>query len=484
LAGQNPRRGESAGEDFSPQYKFDVNNDWVLSALDVLIIVNALNVEGEDLVKLVKAEGRVTENIPADGVTPVTRPIVTTVNPGETVLLNAYVEDIRTNDGIADPTSDEFGIFAAYFSVAWNPKAFQVPEGFGDHPLVVPNWPISFLNPEHRQVYSEPGLPNKTTFEYNFNQGLAAQIDRAAGYISEAGSFAFPYHLGRQMPQVPEDQRDVFLNLHVFDVPFTAQSLYAENDQYLVEAGSSVQFSVNDLLGNDGLIVGNYQFTLGGVDGVGREVLTFGDNGTATGQTGQGSVVPEANILFVNPTVNVPLAGRQLTFVGNTQPTKGELILAPMARLNYTPFASVAGPATDTFSLCGFGQPGRYENGHRDHYRPAARDLTSWGRAGNRGSYHDRRQNTSGSARQADMGNRPPVSLPGSLVGRRVPGAEQQPSDRVLQRRPRGLADAHRTTPADRPVLVSNPFRLHRAKSTWNGADRPAPSTVVGRQVP
>jgi hypothetical protein len=235
--------------------------------------------------------------------------------------------------------------------VAWNPKAFQVPEGFGNHPLTIPNWPISFVNPEHRQVFSLPGsgLPNKTTFEYNFNQGLAAQIDRAAGFISEAGSFAFPYHLGRQMPQVPVDQRDIFLNLHVFDVPFTAQSLYTENDQYLVEAGSSVQFNVNDLLGNDGLIVGDYEFTLGGVDGVGREVLTFGDNGTATGQTGQGSVVPEANILFVNPTVNVPLAGRQMTFVGNTQPTKGQLILGN-GTFNYTPFASVAGPTTDTFS--------------------------------------------------------------------------------------------------------------------------------------
>jgi hypothetical protein len=98
-AGAESEAGESASADFSPQHKFDVNNDRFLSAMDVLNIVNALNGEGEDLVKLVKAEGRVTQNIPADGANPITRPIVTTVNPGETVLLNAYVEDIRTTTG-------------------------------------------------------------------------------------------------------------------------------------------------------------------------------------------------------------------------------------------------------------------------------------------------------------------------------------------------------------------------------------------------
>ncbi|TVS19742.1 MAG: tandem-95 repeat protein [Planctomycetaceae bacterium] len=335
--------------------KLDVNNDRVVSAQDVLTIINALNAEGEDLAKLVKAEARITQNIPADGFTPMDRPIVSLgdvvgqVNVGETVLLNAHVEDIRTNDGIPDPTSDEFGVFAAYFSVAWDPDAFHVPQGVGDNPIRDFGWPISFLNPEHFQRF--PGPPRAiSTDEYNFPNGPAGEINREIGFISEAGGFTNRSQpIGRDLPQVSPDDRHVFLNLHLFDVPFETQSLYAKDDQFTVDAGSSVQFLVNDLLDNDGLIVGNYDFTIGGVDGVGREVLTFGDNQTAAGGQG-GSVVPPANILFVNSTVNVPLNGRELTFAGHTQPSLGTLISGANGAFTYTPNPGVTGPATDTFS--------------------------------------------------------------------------------------------------------------------------------------
>lgn len=335
--------------------KLDVNNDRVVSAQDVLTIINALNAEGEDLTKLVKAEARITQNVPADGFNPVDRPIVSLgdavgqVNVGETILLNAYVEDIRTDDGIPDPNSDEFGIFAAYFSVAWDPNAFYVPQGVGDNPIREFNWPISFLNPENFQRF--PGPPRAiSTDEYNFPNGPAGEINREIGFISEAGGFTNRTQpIGRDLPQVPPDDRPIFWNLHLFDVPFETQSLYAKDDQFAVDAGSSVQFQVDDLLDNDGLIVGNYDFTIGGVDGVGREVLTFGDNQTAAGGQG-GSVVPPANILFVNSTVNVPLNGRELTFVGHTQPSQGTLISGINGAFIYTPNPGVTGPTTDTFS--------------------------------------------------------------------------------------------------------------------------------------
>lgn len=337
--------------------KLDVNNDRVVSAQDVLTIINALNAEGEDgLAKLVKTEARITENVPADGSDPVNRPLVSLgnvvgqVNVGETVLLNAYVEDIRDDDGIPDATSDEFGIFAAYFSVAWDPDAFHVPAGFGDNPIRDFNWPISFLNPEHFKRF--PGPPRAiSTDEYNFPNSPVGEINRQAGFISEAGGFSARLQpIGRDLPQVPDEDKHIFFNQHVFDIPFEVQSLYSKDDQLQVDAGSSVQFNVDDLLDNDGLIEGDYDFTLGGVPGVGREVLTFGNNGTATGQTGQGSVVPPANILFVNSTVNVPLNGRELTFVEHTMPTKGTLTLSQNGTFNYVPNPTVAGPDIDTFT--------------------------------------------------------------------------------------------------------------------------------------
>jgi hypothetical protein len=346
--------GEAVGEAEANamfRYQFDVNNDMVLSASDVIPMINALNsAEGEDLVKLVKAEGRVTQNIPPTGVTPVNRPVVSTVNVGETVLLNVFVEDIRLDDGIADPNSDQFGIFAAYFDVNYNPDAFQVPTGTGINPNKQFNFPISFVNPQHQQTFGSV-LQNNflSTDIFNFPNGPAGDLYRGDGLIDDAGGFSgLLKPIGRQLPQVPAASRHVFLNMHLYDVPFTAQSLYAKDDQVTVDAGSSVQFNV---MANDGLVAGNYQFILDGADGIGREVLTFGDNGTTTGSTGQGSVVPEGNILFVNPTVNVPLAGRQLTFVGiSVQPTKGTLVANGAGAFTYTPNVGVTGPTTDTFT--------------------------------------------------------------------------------------------------------------------------------------
>jgi hypothetical protein len=220
------------------RYQFDVNNDMVLSASDVIPMINALNsAEGEDLVKLVKAEGRVTQNIPPTGVTPVNRPVVTTVNVGDTVLLNVFVEDIRLDDGIADPNSDQFGIFAAYFDVNYNPDAFQVPTGTGINPNKNFNFPISFVNPQHQQTFGSVLQNNFLSTEiFNFPNGPAGDLYRGDGLIDDAGGFSgLLKPIGRQLPQVPAASRNVFLNMHLYDVPFTAQSLYAKDDQVTVE---------------------------------------------------------------------------------------------------------------------------------------------------------------------------------------------------------------------------------------------------------
>ncbi|MCH5372624.1 MAG: dockerin type I domain-containing protein, partial [Planctomycetes bacterium] len=193
---------------------FDVNDDAYLSPIDALNVINSLN-EGEDPIKLVKAEARLTQNIPSNGSTPVNRPIVTSANPGDTFLLNVYVEDIRTDDGVFRDSnndgvddSDEFGVFAYYADVMFDSDAFVVPSGTSQVPPGLPsfNFPVSYRNPEHYQSFGD-----LETERYNFGNGLSGSLvkdgtGKQTGLIDEIGGFSGRLGpIGRQLPGVPAD---------------------------------------------------------------------------------------------------------------------------------------------------------------------------------------------------------------------------------------------------------------------------------------
>ncbi len=355
FSGNSAGEGEATSVAASPIQMLDVNNDGYLSPIDALQIINLLNQgEGEGQEKLVRAEAVVTEFLRPDtmGDEPVNRPVIGTANPGDTFLVNVHVADIRVDDGVPGDT-DEFGIYAAYFDFHFDPVAFTVPPGPGFNETRTYDFPILFVNPNHPTTYGSVAQGNRVTTDlFNFPNGPKGTLDQAAGRIYEAGGFYGRLApLGREIldrANVPQNQRPIFLNPHVFDVPFTVESLYAMDDTADVDAGSSVQI---DVLANDGLIHGDYTFDLTGASGVGNEILTFGDNATETGDAGRGSVVPEANIDFVPGTINIPQGDRELTYVGlvsgpsngNVSPAHGEA----NGQLIYTPNPGFSG--TDSF---------------------------------------------------------------------------------------------------------------------------------------
>ena len=177
----------------APEAKVDVDNDNYLTPIDALRVINALNA-GEGETTMVRASVRMTTNVPVrDDRIPVldyvpaspptdyqSRQDILTVKPYNTILLNVFVEDTRKYDGIVNnpdnlvppppedanndgvDDTDEFGIFAAYFDVTYDPDAFTVPPGASSHPIKDdPNFPISFVNPKHQQFFgrvaTEPG---------------------------------------------------------------------------------------------------------------------------------------------------------------------------------------------------------------------------------------------------------------------------------------------------------------------------------------
>ena len=297
---------------------------------------------------LVRAEAVLTEYLRPDdlGDNPVQRPRVETVYPGDEFLLNVYAQDIREDDGVPGET-DEFGLYAAYFDIHFDSAAFSVPDG----PSLSPNrqfdFPVSYLNPAHRTSFGSAldGTRVSTAF-VNFPNGPYGELHAAEGWLEHVGGFSDRMTpLGNAIPAVPAEYRDVFLNQHVFDIPFTVESLYAVDDAVEVRADGSVSF---DVLANDGLVVGDYTFQLSGASGVGKEILTFGDNATATGAEGFGSIVPEENIDFVHGTLTVALNGRELTFEGlMSEPAQGELT-GSGGQFTYTPDPGAAG--TDSFT--------------------------------------------------------------------------------------------------------------------------------------
>ena len=344
----NGGEGEAAPVAGQSVQMLDVNNDGYLTPIDALQVINLLNQgEGEGPAKLVRAESVVTEYYRPDylGEQPVQRSTIDTANPGDTILVNVFAADIREDDGVPGDT-DEFGIFAAYFDVHFDSLAFTVPPGQGFNENRSYDFPILFVNPAHPTIYGSIAQGNRVSTDlFNFPNGGKGTLNQAEGRIAEAGGFSGRLApLGRDIPAVPQDAREIFLNQHVFDVPFTIESLYAMDDTAEVDAGSSVEI---DVLANDGLVYGEYSFGLSGSSGVGNEILTFGDNATESGDTGRGSVVPEANVEFVQGMVEIPQGERELTFVGLVSGPSHGSVDGSNGLMTYTPNQGFSG--TDSF---------------------------------------------------------------------------------------------------------------------------------------
>ncbi len=348
--------GASEGEDGSeairdPKVMVDVNNDNLLTPLDAARLVNAYNA-GEGEPGMVRASVRMTTNVPLryedlGGVTiqrPVidypeatwpTRQDVTTVTPGETVLLNVFVQDIRPDDG-----SNNFGVFAAYFDLAYDPAAFSIPAGASNNPQEAFSFPVNFGNAKHQQTFGTP--PNQTkTEDYNYPNGSSGDAS-TPGLIDELGGFAnYPSSLyGRTLPNVPEAKRDVFLVAHVLDVPFTVQSFVVQNDQYDVQEGQPATLSVLENDAKIGSATGvSYAFNIGPAQGTGHDFLVYTD-------PEENSAVPSDQIDFVHDGLTV-VNTRTLTTSIFQAPTKGTVTPGLNNTFIYTP--TVQGPDTDTF---------------------------------------------------------------------------------------------------------------------------------------
>ncbi len=318
---------------------FDVNNDGYLTPMDVLQIINYLNAEGESPAPMVQVRGRIAEDIapdPPQG--PAGRETLTAVNPGETFRLEVYAQDIRTFDGQG---GNNFGVFAFYADTMFDDVAFTIPPGQSNNwpgKPVMP-FPVSFQDPN---VQLDGPL---LIFSYPYQNGPRGDITSAPGLVNNTGGF----REGFGAPGKAE--------AFIYDVLFQVESIVAFDDELVIQGGGSQSV---DVLANDTLVQGQRTFSIGDPNeqfpDTGIEVLVFGDTGFGSGaQPGQtGSIVPWSHIDVINPVVHIPLGDRVLqvqSFQHDGQ--KGTVEHLGDGEFRYTPIqipTKAEGPLTDTFT--------------------------------------------------------------------------------------------------------------------------------------
>ena len=232
--------------------------------------------EGDAPPPLVEVSAQFTKgSLGTAGAIPLDRLPVTSANPGETVLLEVYAKDIK--DSYVEPKIDDYyGVFAVYLDAVYNAETFTIPAGTSVNPKAVFPIPVSYRNPYHRTEFADGVI---STDMHNFSNGPS--LISQPGELDEVGGFTVrdtPY--GKTLTDVPTDQREKFLNLHVFDVPFVVQSLYVTDDLATVATGVATKLRVLD---NDGLVQGPQTVTLNGADQPGHQILTWTSNAAGAG---------------------------------------------------------------------------------------------------------------------------------------------------------------------------------------------------------
>lgn len=296
--------------------------------------------------KLACVSLNVAEDVPADQSNPIVfRQDLTTVNPAnpaqDTFRLEAYVQDLRTDDGDGNPNFQSFGTFAGYYDITYDDDAFSIPAGVSENLQGAPTlpFPISFKNARFRDDLVGGGLDQET---FRYPNGPNGDLS-TPGLINDVGSF--------MTGTAPPGKSDFF---H-FDVLFKVESIIGRNDKAFVEPGNSVDINV---LGNDTLVSGQKTFTVGGPATLGgaesgTEFLVFGTTGFGVGGPNQNNpVVPADKIHFVNKTINVVNNGT-LAVQSFTQGTKGAVTSVGSGatfRLRYTPSGNTTAPNTDSFT--------------------------------------------------------------------------------------------------------------------------------------
>ena len=276
---------------------------------------------------LARVRGRLTENTPPSEDGPTNRSEVTEAQPGDVFLLEVLLQDIRQDDGAGG--SNQFGIFASYMNIGYDPEAFVIPSGSPVIPPHLPqlSFPISFQN-AYIGVRIDTGsfLGERPDYEYfRYVNGPAGDAE-TPGLVRNVGSFL----QGLSPPGRSE--------LFQFDMPFEVQSFVARDDTAQVWLNGSVRIPV---LENDTVISGDYTFEL--TQPSSGEVYDF----LLFGETGRGSVVPPEQIDFVSPTLNVT-NDAVLQIVEVSQGQKGSVTINQDGTVTYMPH--VTEPGTDTFT--------------------------------------------------------------------------------------------------------------------------------------
>lgn len=342
----------------------DVNGDEFLTPADALNVINFLNngegEPGDFAVWLTAIEDvAIPQNFPLG---PLPRPVISQVAPYESFRIEVRSQDRRADDDPNKPgVGDQFGTFAAYLDLAVREAAFSlVDDGRGvdrgTKPIgaIDPTLPVSFRNGDFFLTLGQPTRPPNSGIEYPYSNGLrggavVADINGQSHLVlNELGGFL--------NETTPPGKTPTFL----YDVAFVAESIFAADDLIEVEEGSAAVDV--DLLGNDELINGPQQIIIGppslvpesgGEPQRGSEYLAFGNTGRANEQ-GR-SIVNPNDITFTGVTVNVVNNGT-LDFLVTQQPTKGSIQRVfdgalGRDKLVYTPNANATGQDIIVYEL-------------------------------------------------------------------------------------------------------------------------------------
>ncbi|OPZ26030.1 MAG: hypothetical protein BWZ02_02205 [Lentisphaerae bacterium ADurb.BinA184] len=259
------------------------------------------------------------------------RPTVTHVNAGETFRAEVRVQDLRDDDdgNPGNGVGDQFGVFAAYVDLWFDPASFSVPPGVSesppDKPLLQRPWPVSYKNGDY-------GVAGDTV-TYGYPYGPQGTPHNDLGVINDAGGFWSNYWPGRQ-PRF------------LLDVRLVAGTLIAGDDVADVNAGRQADL---DVLANDRLIQGPHSLHVGSRASqlapapASTEMIVY---------AGMGSVVPDERVAGAEAVINVVNPG-VLQIAEWTQGARGTVrrtTLQGGQGLAYTPHAGARGTETDSFT--------------------------------------------------------------------------------------------------------------------------------------